>query len=233
MATRFPSNNSSLEDSNSESFLDISVVGNKHQKVSFENVSPNHPADPTPIEEWEFIPTGFVPNSKTLIQDTSSKIATLPKDKSNTFFRKPNLRKRLTLSKLMNPKRSAPETSFSTYDIVDPYEAPSTELVEQELTQCLLHESVLIDECPSDNEDDVIANSVDQYTLSSKRRDSVGECFLARSNVKWQRAVNSLKRTVEDDQQICGVWLLSEINHWDNESERIVMLLEDSLLIAK
>ena len=234
MASRFPTI-SSTEDSNSDSFLDISVLENKdskHQKISFENVNPNQQADSTSIEEWEFLPSRYVPNSKALQQNTSSKLATLTNSKPS-FSLKSKLRKRMTLPKLMNPKRSAPGSSFSTYDIVDPFEAPSTELVEQELTQCLLHESVVIDECPSDNEDDVMANSMHQCPLPAKRRGSVGESFLARSNVKWQRAVNSLKLTVEDDQQICGVWLLSEINHWDNESERIVMLLEDSVLIAK
>ena len=232
MASRFPSN----DESNSDSFLDISILENKtskHGEVSRENFNPNQQATSHTIEDWEFIPSEFVPTSKSLVQhDTSSKLATLPNSKPK-FFRKPNLRKRVSLPKLLKPKRSAPDIAFKTYDIVDPFEAPSTELVEQELTQCLIHESVVIDECPSDQEDELLANSVDQYTLSAKRRGSVGESFLARSNVKWQRAVNSLKLSVEDDQQIYGVWLLSEISHWDNESERIVMLLDDSILIAK
>ena len=231
MASRFPKGNFSTSDD----FFDVSICEDdliplEDQFFSNENDDPNQKATIPFTEEWEFIPTELVPSPRVIVkQNSSSRLATLPSTKKDILSSLK--RKRISLPKILTHKRPAPPVSFNTYDIVDPGEAPTTAEVELELTQCLLHESVIIDECVVDQEEDVTKPM--QYTHPSKRRGSTGDLFLARSDVKWQTALNTLVKSVEDDQEVCGVWLLSEINHWDNESERIVMLLNDSILIAK
>ena len=232
MASRFPKGNFSMSDD----FFDVSIreddfIPMEDQFFSNENDNPNQKATVPSTEEWEFIPTELVPSSRVIFkQNSSSRLATLPSTKKDILS---SLKRKriISLPKLLNHKRPVPSVSFSTYDIVDRGEAPTTAEVELELTQCLLHESVVIDECVVDQEGEMTKPM--QYTHPAKRRGSTGDLFLARSDVKWQTALSTLVKSVEDDQEVYGVWLLSEINHWDNESERIVMLLNDSILIAK
>lgn len=231
MASRFPKDSFSLSDD----FFDVSIreddsIPSEDNFFSNENDNPNQKATIPSTEEWEFIPTELVPSPGVVVkQNSSSRLATLPATKKDILSSLK--RKRISLPKLLTHKRPAHPVSFNTYDIVDRGEAPTTEEVEVELTQCLLHESVVIDECVVDQEGDVTQPM--QYTHPARRRGSTGDLFLARSDVKWQTALNTLVKSVEDDQEVCGVWLLSEIDHWDSESERLVMLLNDSILIAK
>ncbi|KAI6648478.1 Tumor protein p63-regulated gene 1-like protein isoform 2 [Oopsacas minuta] len=243
MATGFSKNDISISENSSLDFFDISMLDDEiqcsilaeDQCFSNENDCPNQQVLAQANEEWEFIPTELVPPSQVLVKQNSlSKLATLPLVKNDFLSSlKPKLPKRIPLPKLLTSKcsSSVPESSFNAYDVVDRFEAPSTEEVEQELAQCLLHESVVIDGSLTDQKHQLMTQSL-QYSHPSIRKGS-SDSFLARSDVKWQTAVNTLIKSVEDDQEVHGVWLLSEINHWDNESERIVMLLNDSLLIAK
>ncbi|XP_013401590.1 tumor protein p63-regulated gene 1-like protein [Lingula anatina] len=52
----------------------------------------------------------------------------------------------------------------------------------------------------------------------------------------FENAVEACKESVvseELDGQLRGAWLLTEIDHWDAEKEKMVLLTENSLLIVK
>lgn len=66
--------------------------------------------------------------------------------------------------------------------------------------------------------------------------DKTSQKFFSYKESAFDRAVANCKAEhykEEIDGRITGSWLLSQIDHWDNEREKVVMLTENSLLIYK
>ncbi|XP_072036329.1 tumor protein p63-regulated gene 1-like protein [Amphiura filiformis] len=64
----------------------------------------------------------------------------------------------------------------------------------------------------------------------------IQEGFYASKCGRLEEAVNECKKAVIEepvDGQVHGVWLLTEVDHWDNEKERVVIVTENCLLIVK
>ena len=231
---------SSFDSSCEEDFLDITLKGNQIQYTfaSPGSVDSVHAGNEN-SQTWEFVPTEFIPSTHTLSENDPPSVAKSPKSnlrlmsdlipRQKEFFK---MRKQISLPFIGKRKRSTisdQDSPFHSYDIVDPYEPPSTESLEQEWTQSLIQESVMVDHCSIEDQHKFRSMHLSKPVALKKR----AELFIARIESRWQAAVNSLKLSVEEDQKMHGVWLLSEIDHWDNECERVVMLLDDSILIAK
>ncbi|XP_033104645.1 tumor protein p63-regulated gene 1-like protein [Anneissia japonica] len=79
------------------------------------------------------------------------------------------------------------------------------------------------------------SNSVCGRPQTNPLPDTIQDCFFAGKKGRMEGAVNDCKQKVldENDGKVQGVWLLTEIDHWDNEKEKLVMLTEKMLLIIK
>lgn len=64
----------------------------------------------------------------------------------------------------------------------------------------------------------------------------IQEGFFAAKCGRLEEAVTECKKAVMEDQvdgQLQGVWLLTEIDHWDNEKERVIILTDNCMLMVK
>lgn len=68
------------------------------------------------------------------------------------------------------------------------------------------------------------------------KSEKMSELFFCYKENNLQKAVESCKcqlYNVDIDGGVTGSWLLTEIDHWDNEREKIVLLTENSILIYR
>lgn len=133
-------------------------------------------------------------------------------------------------------KKSAQRTDFAESDfyLLDRREIPSSELIDYDSPISLMEESVIIDNALADDnmDEELFQRSVEN--CQKKRVTSQKQLkFAALDETCWMRAVSHIECYVEADEEILGMWLLSEIDHWDSESERIVFILTNSILSAR
>ncbi|XP_022090109.1 tumor protein p63-regulated gene 1-like protein [Acanthaster planci] len=80
------------------------------------------------------------------------------------------------------------------------------------------------------------ANFVRGRPKSAPLSPVVQDGFYASKMGRLESAVLECKKaTIKDDMdgEVHGVWLLTEIDHWDNEKERLIIVTSNSLLLVK